>query len=960
MDSTVRVGLLGPVRLAVGGDDVAVPGPERRAVLAVLALAEGRAVTADHLLDVLWPGEPPDSGRAALHHHLSRLRGHLGPAASRLETLDDGYRLRLADGELDHVRARALLARARATTDEPAAAVELLRTALALWRGPALAELAAVEPLATAATGLDLLRRDVTEALAGCLADAGAAGDAASAAEAIVLAGDLLAADPLREPAARLHVRALAAAGRRADALAAGRAFRRRLAEEAGLDPSPELGDLERAVAGGSLTGRAPRQRRTRVAEHPVHPGAEPPVTARPPGPLYGREAQLAAVERLLAAERLVTLVGPGGVGKTRLAVEIGHRAGAVALLALGAVTSAEGVPYALAGAIGLDVVHGDVLAACAAVLGTAPGVLVVDGCDHLLDAARDTVATLLAGCPDLTVLATSREPLGVSVECLSPLPPLPLPPAGPADGDGVRAVPSVAVFLDRATRNGRAGPDTVGDDDLPLVADIVRALDGVPLAIELAAGRLTTCAPAELLARLARLVRAPDGRPRADGDTAEWAYDLLGDDERRLFRQLAAFPDGADLPSAERVGADLGLGDPAAVLARLDDAFLLVAEPERPRRYRMPESLRAFARDRLAAAGEKEAADRRLLRWALDTVAWIDAAVTSEDEPAADAVLRRELPNLRAAWALARRPGEVEAAVALVTGLAEASAWRDLTELRAWAEQLAADPVVATHPARADVVAVVAHGAYQAGDRSRAERLARAGLGLAPAGSRAARNCLTTLAWAELADGRFAEAVGHALTAAASDPWPATAYGIAALAALYGGDDDRARALAKPMAHAAGSPSARAFTAYLEAEIANAAGEWERAEEHYAAAIAGFRASGATAGAGLASIGLLTARADAGRLHDALEGYRETIDHFARTGTWTRLWVTVRSLADLLRRLGDGGPAAILDAAADRAPDAPLARPPGAPPADAPPGGVPGRAAVLRLARDAIARNLP
>jgi tetratricopeptide (TPR) repeat protein len=373
-----------------------------------------------------------------------------------------------------------------------------------------------------------------------------------------------------------------------------------------------------------------------------------------------------------------------------------------------------------------------------------------------------------------------------------------------------------------------------------------------------------------------------------------------------------------------------------------------------------MAEPLRAFGRDRLAAAGEEEAADRRLLRWALDTVAWIDAAVTSEDEPAADAVLRRELPNLRAAWALARRPGDIDAAAALVTGLSEASAWRDLTELRAWAEQLAADPAVATHPARADVVAVVAHGAYQAGDRARAERLARAGLGLAPAGSRAARSCLMTLASAELADGRFADAVGHALTAAASDPWPATAYGIAALAALYDGDDDRARALAKPMAHAAGSPSARAFTAYLEAEIANAAGEWERAEEHYAAAIAGFRASGATAGAGLVSVGLLTARADAGRLHDALEGYREVIDYFAGTGTWTRLWVTVRSLADLLRRLGDGGPAAILDAAADRAPDAPLARPLGAPPADAPPGGVPGRAAVLRLARDAIARNLP
>ncbi|MBB5789666.1 AfsR/SARP family transcriptional regulator [Jiangella mangrovi] len=952
MDSTVRVGLLGPVRLAVGGDDVAVPGPKRRAVLAVLALAEGRAVTADHLLDVLWPGELPESGRAALHSHVSRLRGHLGAASGRLETLDGGYRLRLVDGELDHVRARALLAQARIATDDPAAAVELLRSALALWRGPALAELAAVEPLATAATGLDLLRRDVTEALAGCLADAGAAGDAASAAEAVVLAGDLLAADPLREPAARLHVRALAAAGQRADALAAGRAFRRRLADEAGMNPSAELGDLERAVAGGSLIGRAPRQRRTRVAEHPVHPGAtDGPVLPRPAGVLRGRDAQLAAVERLLATERLVTLVGPGGVGKTRLALEVALRAGAVAVLPLAAVTDPASAPHALAGAIGLNVVHGDVLAACAAVLRTGPGLLVVDGCEQLPGAARDTVATLLGACPDLTVLATGREPLGLDAECTSRLAPLPLPTAF-ADGDAIRSVPSVAVVLDRAEQ---AAAGAVGDEELPLVAAIVRAVDGVPLALELAAARLTEFSTAELHARL-------DGA----ADVVAWSYDLLGDDERRFLRHLAAFPDGVDLPVAERIGADLGVADPAAALARLAGAALVSAGPERPVRYRLPEPVRAFGRDRLAAGGEEAAADGRLLRWALDTVAWIDAAVLSEDEPAADAFLRRELPNLRAAWALARRTGNVDAAVALVTGLSEVSSRRDVAEPRGWAEELAADPVVETHPARADVVAVTADAAYRRGDRGLAERRARAGLEPAasgsgsPSASRAAWRCLTTLAQAELAQGRFAEAAEHALAAAAIDPWPATAYGTAALARLYDGDRDGARALTGPMADAAGSPTARAFTAYVEAEIANAAGEWEPAEQYYATAIAGFRASGATAGTGLAAVGLLTARADAGRLHDALEGYRDAVEYFARTGAWTQLWVTLRTLADLLRRLGDGGPAAILDAAADRAPDAPLTRPPGSPLADAPPGGVPGRAAVLRLARDAIARNLP
>jgi DNA-binding winged helix-turn-helix (wHTH) protein len=367
--TAVRVELLGPLRLVVDGAPVDVRGPKRRAVLALLAAAEGRVVTADHLLDALWPAEPPESGRAALQSHISRLRRHLGGDAPRLAAVGGGYRLALDRGELDVAQARALLRRAREAAD-PAAAADALHAANALWRGPVLAEFAEVPPLVTTAVAYEQLHRDVT----------------------------------------------------------------------------PALGELERAVAAGKLT----------VATRPTRP-----VPARQRGTtrLLGREAQVAALERLLETERLVTVVGPGGVGKTCVALELARGAGA-AVLRLAPVTDPAAVPHALAAALDLQVVSGDVIGACIALLGTAPALLVVDNCEHLLDAVRATVEQLLDGCPDLTVLATSREPLGLPGETPSRLAPLPLP--GPDSGTTAQ-VPSVALFLDRAARAAPASSPTPG-----------------------------------------------------------------------------------------------------------------------------------------------------------------------------------------------------------------------------------------------------------------------------------------------------------------------------------------------------------------------------------------------------------------------------------------------------------------------------------------------------------------
>jgi predicted ATPase len=940
----VRVQVLGPLQLVVDAEAVDVRGPKRRAVLALLALAEGRVVAVDRLVDALWPAEVPESGRQALHTHVSRLRAHLGPAAGRVLTQESGYRLELGPDELDVAQARTLLATARGLAQQdPRRALALLREAHALWRGPVLADLTDVAPVAAAVEGCAQLRRELTDAL---IASAITAGEP----EGIVgLAGAALAEDPLREPAVMLLMRALAATGHGPNALRVGRDYRHRLADETGLDPSPGLGALERDIAGGAVG--------------PVR--ARPGVSARPAARLVGREKQIAALHRLLATERLVTLVGAGGVGKTRVALEVAHSAGSATVL-LAPVTDPAGVPHALAAALDLSVVQGDVLAACLAVLGERTGLLVVDNCEHLLDAARDTVGLVLAACPRLSVLATSREPLGLATEYGFRLAPLPLPDAGARDGD-LSQVPSVAVFLDRAGRVRPGPPPTPAD--LRLVADIVRRLDGMPLAIELAAGRLSTFSLADLHARLDRaLDLLGGGRPSGDARhrtlraTVEWSYQLLTEDERRLFRHLSVFVDGVTLDAAERLGADLGLrSDPGTVLSRLVDASMIEAEFVSGTRYRMLETLRAFGLDRLAAAGEEDDAAGRMLGWAVGLARRIEIDMSTEREPEADATLRRELANLRAAWRLARRRGALDDAAAIVVGLFDAVAYRDLVEIRGWAEELAADfltdPALATHPDAARVLGTAAEAAYHRGDNARAEQLARAGL------ERATDDlgrwmCLSPLSVAALARGAHAEAVELSLAAARSRSRENV--GVAALAMAYAGDLDRARTLHDQGLAGAVGPSMLAWGAYVAGEIESAAGRCEPAERHYRTAIDLARRSGATFLVGVATVGLLAVLADAGRIDDALRGYREVVDYFAGTGNWPHLWTTLRNLADLLRRIGDSGPATVLDAAADRAPDAPAVPRPGDAPeptrVDVP---VPGRATSRRAARQAIDRNL-
>ncbi len=928
----VRVELLGPLRLFVGGVPVEVVGPKRRAALALLAFAEDRVVPTERLVEALWPVDGADPGRAALHNHVSRLRRHLGSAASRLRTTPSGYQLELGRDGLDVAQARTLLAEARHVPDHTRA-YELLRQAYGLWRGPVLADLEEHLPIAAAIQACDGLRREIADAL---VEKAIAAGVVTSIVDT---AARSYLDDPLREPAALLYMRALAHAGRTPDALRIAAEFRQRLAEETGLDPSAALDELIRDIARGALRPASDPWKAPTAAPVAV-PAPAAGAVALPTSPgsadrLIGRESTVAALHRLLAAERLVTLVGPGGVGKTRVAREVLRRSESATVLLLASVADPAAIPHALAAALGLTGVQGDPLAASFAVLAERPATLLIDNCEHVLDAVRRLVDTLLVDCPQLTVLATSREPLGLPAEYVSRLAPLSLP--GTVD---VARAPSVALFLQRAAR---ARPDAaVTPEQLPAVAEVVRRLDGMPLAIELAAGRLSTFTVDELRERLDRALdlfgrrRAPaspdsDQRHATLRATIEWSYALLTEDEQRLFRTLSVFVDGFDLDTVEHISADLGLaGDPVNALARLVDASMIVADVSgRRTRYRMLHLLRAFGEDRLGAAGEVDAAVERLLRWAVEIVASLEADLLTDREPDADARLRLELANLRYAWQRARATGALETAAAMISALHDAVTYRDLLEVRDWAEELADDPFLHTSPRAGTVLGTAGEAAYHRGDYARAAGLARRGLELA-ADDAARWRCLATLCVVDLALEDYDACVTHALAAAELGPRVREEYGIAALAFAYRGRLAEARELNARGLAGARWPTMRSWAAYVSGEIDNFAGAPERAEEHYLRAIELARDCGATFLVGIASLGLLTVRAAAGRVEEALAGFREVIEYFARNNDWTHQWVVLRNLAQLLERGGEPDQAAKLDAAinaGDRATALDLAR---------------------------------
>ncbi|NDU75954.1 AfsR/SARP family transcriptional regulator [Actinomadura sp. DSM 109109] len=667
----MRFGLLGPLAVWTdGGGPVRVPGLKVRALLADLLVHEGRPVPADRLVDDLWGDAPPGNPMGALSAKVSQLRRVLEdaePGARALvESRPAGYLLAAAPDRVDARAFEALVERARRAA-EPEERAALLAEALGRWRGPALADFRDEEFTRAAVARLEELRLTALEEHAEVRLALGEHG---------ALAGELGGAveeHPLRERLRAAHMRALYRAGRQKEALDGYERYRVLLADELGLDPGSELAGLQRAILRQDPALDAP-------GAPPPRPRSNLPV---PPTELIGRDGAVREVRARIGTDRLVTLTGPGGVGKTRLAIEtaagladafgdgvwMAELAGlerstvpdlAEAVTAILDIRDAPGAP-------------GAALDRLAAALGARRLLLVLDNCEHVVEQAAELAGRLLREVPGVRVLATSREPLGLPGEVVWAVPPLDVP----GRGDDPAASSAVRLFAARAraaSRGFRLDADTAGP-----AGELCRRLDGIPLALELAATRVRALGVEGLLERIDdrfRLLssghRGAPARQRTLTAVIDWSWDLLSGPERAVLRRLSVHADGCTAGAAEAVcaGGDVPEAEVLDVLVRLVDRSLVVMT-ERPGegpRYRLLESVAAYAAERLAEAGETRRARAAHSGHYLEFAERAAARLTGPEQARWLASLDAESANMRTALDAA---GSADAALRLVSALA-------------------------------------------------------------------------------------------------------------------------------------------------------------------------------------------------------------------------------------------------------------------------------------------------
>ncbi|HET8583705.1 MAG TPA: BTAD domain-containing putative transcriptional regulator [Jatrophihabitans sp.] len=663
----MQIAILGPLEVRDGaGRPVEVAGARVRTLLIRLALDAGRPVPVRTLVDAVWGDSPPAEETNALQTLVSRLRRTLKNPHAIVQS-QAGYRLAADPADVDAHRFEQLARDgARALQNgQHREAGRLLADAVALWRGPALAD-ATGDAFAVAAARLEDLK------LAAVLDRVDADLELADPANLVPELEALAAEYPLHERLAGQLLRALGGSGRQAEALHSYERLRARLADELGVDPSPELQQIHLALLRGELGARPSKAtRRTNLKAQ---------LTS-----FVGREDEVARIGKTLEEHRLVTLVGPGGAGKTRLAAEaaaqaVDTAADGVWMVELAQVTTGADVPQAVLGSLELRESHllerrgklsaRDAMTRLREGLVDACAVLILDNCEHVIEAAARLADHLLAECPDLRILATSREPLGIVGEVLLAVPPLgqPAPTAKAAEA---LEYPAVRLFADRAAA---VRPDfEVADDNVAAAIEIVRRLDGLPLAIELAAARLRTLPIDEVAARLDDRFRLLTGgsrtalpRHRTLRAVVEWSWDLLDEDERRLAEQLAIFPSGVTAASASAV---CDVPDAADLLASLIDKSLL--QPiDGGRRMRMLETIREYGAERLAERGELVQLRARHAEYFVDLLEQAGDHLTTADQLPWFALLRDEHENVLAALRYYCDAGDADSALRIAVGL--------------------------------------------------------------------------------------------------------------------------------------------------------------------------------------------------------------------------------------------------------------------------------------------------
>lgn len=934
-DSGVRFGILGSLRIEVDGIEVGLASPKLRVLVAALLIDVGEVVSIARLAETLWGDDQPVDAARASRTYISRVRRALSEtdgerARSMIETRPTGYALVVDPRCIDAWRFEAMVEAAR-VAPSPEVAAKLLRDALALWRGDALCEFDD-ERVNTEAARLTELRRVAVELRADAMLRLARYQEAAGELEVAT------ARNPLRE---RLHGQLMVAlyrSGRQADALGVYRELRRELIEGLGMEPSVQLRQLENAILqqaddlpwpappdDGDATGRDEAIRSvTAKAAGWSEAGWSAAGWSEVLTSFVGRENDQRSVAAALRANRVVVLTGVGGVGKTRLARRVAgemsaeYTEGVVVCDLVGAEHS-EAVAEVVATALGaIPGPHVDPRDVVVEALGGRQMLLVLDNCEHVVDEVSELIDRICRRCRGVDVLVTSRRSLGVPGAQMWPVMPF-----ATDDSDST----AIELFRERAL----SADPTFEMTDRETVIEICRRLDGLPLAIELAAARVRSMNPADIAARLdhrfevvAHQARGAAPRHQSLRAVLEWSYELLSADARILLDRLATFVGGFQLDDAVLVCADAAL--PAGALRNrftelVDHSLVEVDHTGRYARYRLLESVRAFGEQHLDERGELGVWRRCHGEHFVALAEEAAGGLRGPQEAHWVRILDTEFSNLRAAHSWASTTGHVDLALRLSAALHDYAYYRLHDEVHAWTLRSLELPGAGDHrqyPAAAIAGAV---GQMQRGDlglaRESGEQVLRSAYD-----DHVCLRALQLLAEIALYQGRLDDAdelgrdlVERARTADAADYDEALGHLYRVHAAAYSGRHAQAREELRSGSQVASSteaPALRAGYLYLEGEIElDADPAAARAALHQAIEIADATRNRFVAG--IARVAIATLEARHGSPTDALGAFGEVVEHWRRCGDWVHVWTTLRNLAVLFERVDASESAAVL-----------------------------------------------